>query len=57
VALELAAAGLRGAALNVHTNLEGLKDRDYVDRVADTAVRIASSADESRRRATELLKG
>jgi glutamate formiminotransferase/formiminotetrahydrofolate cyclodeaminase len=57
VALELTAAGLRGAALNVHTNLEGLKDRRYVDRVADTAARMAERAEGSRRRATELLKG
>lgn len=57
VGLELTAAGLRGAALNVHTNLETLKDRDYVDRTADTAARVAASAEASRRRATELLKG
>jgi formiminotetrahydrofolate cyclodeaminase len=57
VALELTAAGLRGAALNVHTNLEGLKDRAYIDRVADTAAQVAASAEASRRRATELLKG
>jgi formiminotetrahydrofolate cyclodeaminase len=57
VGLELTAAGLRGAALNVHTNLENLKDRDYVDRTADTAARVAASAEASRRRATELLKG
>jgi formiminotetrahydrofolate cyclodeaminase len=31
VALELAAAGLRGAGLNVRINLEGLSDREFAD--------------------------
>ncbi len=57
VALELTAAGLRGAALNVHTNLEGLTDRAFVDRAAESAARVAAAADESRRRTAELLKG
>ena len=40
VALELTSAGLRGAALNVHTNLEGLNDRGFADRAAETAGRL-----------------
>ena len=41
VALELLAAGLRGARLNVDINLDSVKDADYVSRVRSETERLA----------------
>lgn len=44
VGLELLAAGMRGASLNVHINLESLKDVAYVSAVRDEAERLEHAA-------------
>jgi methenyltetrahydrofolate cyclohydrolase len=49
VGLELLAAGLRGAKLNVDINLESLKDVAYVSAVRDEAERLADAAEDAHR--------
>jgi len=44
VGLELLAAGLRGAKLNVDANLSNVKDPAFVQRVRDESQRLASEA-------------
>lgn len=53
VGLELLAAGLRGARLNVEINLASLKDADYVMRVRDESGRLSLQCD----RAVEAARG
>jgi methenyltetrahydrofolate cyclohydrolase len=45
VGLELLAAGLRGARLNVQINLESITDADYVAKTRDTADRLVTTTD------------
>jgi methenyltetrahydrofolate cyclohydrolase len=45
VGLELLAAGLRGARLNVQINLESITDADYVAKTRDAADRLVTTAD------------
>ncbi len=43
VALELAGAGLRGAALNVRINLEGLSDREFAEFASQRAAEFEAT--------------
>jgi formiminotetrahydrofolate cyclodeaminase len=49
VGLELLAAGMRGARMNVEINLQSLKDVAYVQAVRDEAESLASVAGEGQR--------
>lgn len=57
VAFELLGAGLRGAALNVQINLEGLGDRSTADAVRAEVSRLESDARNAVGDGTALLSG
>lgn len=57
VGLELLAAGLRGAKLNVEINLGGLKDAEYVARVRAEADRLLADVEPRTAAARAALSG
>jgi methenyltetrahydrofolate cyclohydrolase len=56
VGLELLAAGLRGAKLNVSINLTSMKDRDYIEATTAAADQLAARADEEQAAAIRSLE-
>lgn len=57
VGLELLAAGLRGARLNVQINLASMKDSEYVAATTAAAEELAASAEQAQAAAIRLLDG
>lgn len=57
VGLELLAAGLRGARLNVSINLTSMKDRDYIEATTAAADQLAARAEEEQAAAIRWLEG
>jgi formiminotetrahydrofolate cyclodeaminase len=56
VGLELLAAGLRGARLNVSINLTSMKDRDYIEATTAAADQLAARAEEEQAAAIRALE-
>ena len=56
VATGLLGAALRGAQLNVETNLDGLQDPTYVGRVRRDVATFAAAADHRGKRVRDLLR-
>lgn len=56
VGLELLAAGLRGARLNVQINLESITDADYIAKTRDIAEQVVTTAETDNAAAIRFLE-